>query len=259
MDELLALMVEEEKEEGSVGDGNDDNNGEDFCGGIDELASLMFQDEETPQPHQPTEAAKKKTVTPNASSVNSAPAKRNKTKPKIVFEASVDDLIGIRMLNRLVSSNDLLELITDHPYFPPASLSAMPLAKLNTLLLDPARIVDPATVAGKANLVTVGLVFSNSGTRISAKGGGFCVLNIGNFASGPCLTIFLFGDAYGKYCRTCTAGKVIAVMGPKLLPCNRKDGKSDKYQDNPVSFSVYESGQLQIVATARDYGTCNGK
>jgi minichromosome maintenance protein 10 len=48
-------------------------------------------------------------------------------------------------------------------------------------------------------------------------------------------------------------------MGPKLLPSSRKDNKSNQYNDNPVSFSVYESGQLQIVANARDYGTCQGK
>ena len=160
------------------------------------------------------------------------------------------------MLNRLVSSVDLMELITDHPYFPPASLSAMPLAKLNSLLLDPARIVDPATVSGKTNLVTVGIVFTNSGTRISAKGGGFCVLTIGSLKSGPCLTVFLFGHAYGKYCRSCIPGKVVALLGPKLLPSSRKDNKSNQHNDYPVSFAVYETAHLQIVANARDYGTC---
>ena len=175
-------------------------------------------------------------------------------------KASIDDRLDIRMTNRLVSSNDLLELITDYDYHSPSVLSAMTLKRLNSLLQEPSQIIDPATVAGKTeSLVTVGIVFSNTGTRISNKGGAFCILTIGNLNSGPCLTILLFGDAYGKYCVSCKPGKVIAVMAPKLLPANRGDtggnGRS-RDADRTVSFSVYNAGQLKIVANARDYTTC---
>ena len=175
-------------------------------------------------------------------------------------EASIDDRLGIRMTNRLVPSNDLSELITDYTYFSPSVLSAMTLKRLNSQLQDPSPIIDPATVAGKTeSLVTVGIVFSNSGTRISSKGGAFCVLTIGNLNSGPCLTVFLFGEAYGKYCVSCKPGKVIALMTPKLLPASRGDssGSNKGYNaDRTVSFSVYDSDQLKIVANARDYATC---
>ena len=191
-----------------------------------------------------------------------------------VIESSVDDRIGIRMRNRLVSSNDLMELITDYMYFSPSVLSAMALSRLNTLLQDPSPIIDYATVAGKTeNLVTIGIVFSNSGTRISSKGGAFCVLTIGNLNSGPCLSIFLFGSAYGKYCVSCKPGTVIALMQPKLLPANRGDGNSggsgssngsngrnsnNNSNNSTVTFSVYDIGQLKVVANAKDYGTCKG-
>jgi hypothetical protein len=194
-----------------------------------------------------------------------------------IVESSVDDRIGIRMRNRLVPSNDLMELITDYMYFSPSVLSAMTLSRLNTLLQDPSPIIDCATVAGKTeNLVTIGIVFSNSGTRISSKGGAFCVLTIGNLNSGPCLPIFLFGSAYGKYCVSCKPGTVIALMQPKLLPANRGDGNSDRSgsgsgsgsgsngrnnnnsnsNNSTVTFSVYDIGQLKVVANAKDYGTC---
>ncbi|KAG7359821.1 hypothetical protein IV203_034919 [Nitzschia inconspicua] len=277
MDELLELMEDSSSAQEKTVNASD---------GMDELAFLLGRDDDKEKEKYETRQQRSSSPTPTSSSTHRQSATCSKTKPVVTpsntnsvssqlkgsskarptVEASVDDRLGIRMLNRLVSSADLLELITDHPYFAPATLSAMPLAKLNTLLLDPARIVDPATVAGKTNLVTVGMVFSNSGTRISSKGGAFCVLTIGNFASGPCVTIFLFGDVYGKYCRTCTPGKVVAVMGPKLLPSNRKDGnnnKSSQYSSNSndcaVAFSVFDRGQLQLVATARDYGTCQGK
>jgi hypothetical protein len=175
-------------------------------------------------------------------------------------EASIDDRLGIRMTNRLMPSNDLSELITDFTYFSPSVLSAMTLKRLNSQLQDPSPIIDPATVAGKTeSLVTVGIVFSNSGTRISSKGGAFCVLTIGNLNSGPCLTVFLFGEAYGKYCVSSKPGKVIALLTPKLLPASRGDnGRSNKgyNADRTVSFSVYDSDQLKIVANARDYATC---
>jgi hypothetical protein len=189
-----------------------------------------------------------------------------------VVESSVDDRIGIRMRNRLVSSNDLMELITVYMYFSPSVLSAMTLSRLNALLQDPSPIIDYATVAGKTeNLVTIGIVFSNSGTRISSKGGAFCVLTIGNLNSGPCLSIFLFGSAYGKYCVSCKPGTVIALMQPKLLPANRGDGNSggsgsgsgsngrnsnNNSNNSTVTFSVYDIGQLKVVANAKDYGTC---
>ena len=184
----------------------------------------------------------------------------NQHHEKHFVEASIDDRLGIRMTNRLVPSNDLSELVTDYIYFSPSILSAMTLKRLNSLLQDPSPIIDPATVAGKTeSLVTVGIVFSNSGTRISSKGGAFCVLTIGNLNSGPCLSIFLFGEAYGKYCCSCQPGKVIALMTPKLLPASRGDGSGSGKGfnvDRTVSFSIYDVGQLKIVANARDYGTC---
>jgi minichromosome maintenance protein 10 len=302
MEELFQLMedtlpaqgVQHQQQQYQEDDDDDDDDDRIFSNnhssdnGMNELAALMDQDDDDDdeigsQPkrlsttcstsntirHQKQNISCTAIVTPLSSLSNRPSTTKgdNKvtttTKLKPV-EVSVDDRLGIRMLNRLVSSSDLMDLITNHPYFSPASLSAMSLTSLNTLLLDPARIVDPATVAGKTNLVTVGMVFSNSGTRISSKGGAFCVLTIGNFASGPCVTLFLFGDVYGMYCRTCTPGKVVAVMGPKLLPSSRQDSnninnKSNRYTDAAISFSIYDRGQLQMVATARDYGTCRGK
>ncbi len=198
-------------------------------------------------------------------------ATQNRSGPKVrppsyqyqaqnLARASVDDRLDIRMTNRLVSSDDLSELMTDFVYYSPSVLSAMTLKRLNSLLQIPSQIIDPSTVAGKTeNLLTVGIIFSNSGTRISSKGGAFCVLTIGNLNSGPCLTIFLFGEAYGKHCVSCKQGKVIALMDPKLLPANRGDGggnNKSQNADRTVSFSVYDAGQLKIVANARDYATC---
>ena len=112
------------------------------------------------------------------------------------------------MMDRKISSVDLVDMISINPYHTPATLSAMSLTALARLLIDPPIRIDPATVMGKMNVVTVGVVFGNSGTKISKKGGAFCILDIGNFTSGPCFSIMLFGDVYSKHVRTCVPGRV---------------------------------------------------
>ena len=238
MDELLALMESSPAEKDSSSTSQTEESG------MDELASLLCE-------NPPQESSKP--PGPHPYSTNSAlvtPSHPQRRAPSKPVEVSVDDRLGIRMINRTMSSIDLIDLISVNPYQSPASLSAMSLASLARILVDPPRIVDRATVCGRTNVVTVGIVFSNSGTRISAKGGAFCVLTIGSFVSGPCVSILLFGDVYSKHCRACQPGKVIALVGPRLLP--PKNGSND----TSISFSVTDPSQLQIVAMAKDYGIC---
>ena len=53
--------------------------------------------------------------------------------------SNVDAKVGFRITSRKVSSMDLLDMLSSHPYHSPASLAAMSLQQLNTLLCDPAR------------------------------------------------------------------------------------------------------------------------
>ena len=165
---------------------------------------------------------------------------------------SVDDRVGIRMINRKISGLDLMNLITDHPYHSPATLCASSLANLNRMLADPAAVIDAATVCGKTSLVTVGLVFSNSGTRVASSGNAFCNLQIGNLNTGPTVSLLLFGSCYSKYCRTLKAGKVVALVNPRLLPS--KNGGAAK--DTSITLTVNDESQLILVADARDFGFC---
>jgi minichromosome maintenance protein 10 len=165
---------------------------------------------------------------------------------------NVDDRVGIRMIRRKVSSIDLIDIVSENPYHSTASLSAMSLAALNRLLVDPAAVLDPANVCGKTGMVTVGVVFSNSGTRMAASGNAFCVLTIGNLRTGPAVSVMLFGSAYSAFCRNCVPGKVIALLSPRLIPS--KSGSGPK--DTSVTFSLSDERQLKLLADARDYGVC---
>ena len=171
-----------------------------------------------------------------------------------VVEASIDTKLGIRMVKRNISSTELIQIISSQPHHSPAALAAMSRLALNQLLIEPSSIVDDATVQGPMNIVTVGIVFTNSGTRISSNGRAFSLVTIGNLATGPVATVFLFGEAYGEYCRKCPPGKVVAIVGPSLVP-PKNNGKSD----TSVALSVRDRRQLLVVANAQDFGTCKGK
>jgi hypothetical protein len=166
---------------------------------------------------------------------------------------NVDDRVGIRMIKRKVSSIDLMDIVSENPYHSTASLSAMSLAALNRLLVDPAAVLDPANVCGKTGIVTVGVVFSNSGTRMAASGNAFCVLTIGNLRTGPAVSVMLFGSAYSAFCQNCVPGKVVALLSPRLIPS--KSGSGPK--DTSVTFSLSDERQLKLLADARDYGVCS--
>jgi hypothetical protein len=163
----------------------------------------------------------------------------------------VDDRVGIRMIRRKISGAEIMDLISDNPYHSTASLSAMSLAALNQLLVNPAAVVDKASkVCGTTNLVTVGIVFSNSGTRLTASGNAFCVLTIGTLATGPAIAALLFGSVYSQFCRTCSPGQVVALVRPRLLPPRK--GSS-------VSFTFNDERHFLLVADAQDFGLCKAK
>jgi minichromosome maintenance protein 10 len=130
----------------------------------------------------------------------------------------------------------------------------MTTAGLNRLLQDPSPVVDVATVTGRTNLLTIGIVFTNSGTKISKTGRAFSILEIGNLVTGPIVTVFLFGDAYSKCSNICIGGTVVALLNPSIVP----PSQNSTSKDNALSLSVGDQRQLLPVASAKDYGICKG-
>ena len=167
-------------------------------------------------------------------------------------ETAVDEKVGIRMTQRIISSIDLLDFISTTPYHSPAALSAMSRAHLNQLLVEPSILITPETVCGRTSILTLGVVFENSGTRISGKGSAFSILKIGNLVTGPCCTVFLFGDAYSHYTAKLKSGMVVALLSPNLVPPKPESNATS------VALSVRDAKQVIHVAKAKDYGICKG-
>jgi hypothetical protein len=277
MDELLALMEDpppppsrEEQQEETRSSPND--------AGLDELASLLDNDDvgddeaqlEAPiarkppssspntRPQPPSYSRRSALVTPhdasrstdNRQKQRSSSSTSNTNSTNKPVDIGLDDKLGIRIINRKISSVDIIDVISTNPYFTPATLSAMCLQRLSKTLVDPPQIVDRATVVGRATLVTIGILFSNTGTRFSKKGSAFCKLTMGNFTSGPCVSVLVFGDAYSQHCKNLKPGHVVAVVAPRLLP------PSDHGGDTSLSLSVTDVRNLLWVGTAQDYGVC---
>ena len=116
MDELLELM-------------NDENGGssQDITYESVEEPKASSGDNEKGRNGKPDE--RKTIVTPSRSSTGTKFSSSSDRECHRIHgvEQSVDDRLGIRMTNRLVSSSDLLDLVTDFAYFSPSVLSAMSL------------------------------------------------------------------------------------------------------------------------------------
>ena len=168
-----------------------------------------------------------------------------------------NDRFGIRMINRKISSLDLMNRMIDYPFHGTAQLCAASLSMLNTLLVEPTTILDVATVNGKTHLWTLGIVFTNSGSRIGPSGKAYCMLTIGTLTTGPTITIMSFGTSYLTFCRTARPGMVIALMNPRLLSPRTVGNNNDRSTTTTMrTFSITENEQLLIIGDAQDYGRC---
>ena len=186
---------------------------------------------------------------PNEQSVTtlSGDTPRNQASSKTDSVGAVDPLTKIRIINRKKSKVEMIDIVSSMSFHSTASLASMSKATISTMIIKPSANDD---AAGKSNMATMGIVFSNSGTRISKHGRGYCVLTVGDLHTGPTVTILLFGDAYSTHTKQVKAGDVIAVLASNILP-------SQNGRDTRISLSVNESDQIVHVGKAMDYGLCS--
>jgi len=270
------------------GDDDDDGGGDN----VDELLALMeeAEKEEAKDSSSRRPAGQHPYQQQND---NDSPRQEDAAQRQRRISSNLETKLDIRLANRKIGSSDnsnnntsdeLVELMSEYSqsYRSPASLCAMSRTDWNRLLQDPVPAAAlsssssttnadaAAVVSGRTNLLTVGIVLSNSGPRVAtASGNAYCVLTIGTLKAGPCVSVFLFGSAYGQHFRSCRPGTVVAVVDPKLLPPpspeQQRHGKksaaaassSTSSYDTSVSFAVSDAGrQFRVVGEARDFGSC---
>jgi hypothetical protein len=215
---------------------------------MDDLLALMGNAEETIT----SEIAKvnsddENVFFPEENTVKEMSNARHQMSNKGGSVGTVDPLTKIRIVNRKKSKVEMVDIVSSMSFHSTASLANMSKAELSALIVKPSANDD---AAGKSNMATMGIVFTNSGTRISKNGRGFCVFTVGDLHTGPTVSVFLFGDAYSTHTKQVKAGDVIAVLASNILP-------SQNGRETRISLSVNDSDQMVNVGKAMDYGLCS--
>ena len=190
-------------------------------------------------------------------------------------QSTLDPLTNLRITNRRTSRFDLSDALAPFEFVTSARLAAMSTRDLGRYIAQPSAGggsggfsfgAGPAPNAnasdcftgGKSNLATMGILFSNSGSKVSSNTGrAYSIFQLGDLSTGPAVSVFLFGDAYSKHTGNTNgsysgrAGSVVAILAPNILPPKRGGATS-------VSLSVNNADQILTVGTAQDYATCSG-
>lgn len=192
----------------------------------------------------------------------------NKNKNNSSILGIDENKIGnIRLIKRLMSSNDIIELIDEenelyNNFYTTTKICSSSLSGLNNMLIEPKSILSEEAIYGKTNILTFGIIFHNTGTRLSSKDGrAYCILEIGNSLKiGPIISVFCFGNAYSSYVKKCIPGCVIGIYYPNLLPRNNNKKSNNNKSSNTciISFSINDKDQLIQIGTSKDYGICKG-
>jgi len=233
---------------------------------MDDLLALMGSDNEDdtislghnikPASREPshqvedtTSSRKNKTTTSRNS--QSTPS-QSTTQSNGAASGSIDPYTKIRIVQRRTGKVELVDLLAPFQFVTTAGLANMNKAQISALITHPSNNNDSNSPSGRSSMASMGIVFSNSGTRMSKNGRAFSIITLGDLHTGPTVSIFLFGHAYSDFTTKIQTGSVIAVVGSSIMP-SRQGGETR------ISLSVNDIQQLILVGKAMDYGTCAGE
>ena len=239
---------------------------EDTIGGADERRRQQSSSNQAH--HVPRSATAARNNAPSSSSVEAAQKKRH------LDQSTLDPLTNLRITNRRTSRFDLSDALAPFEFVTTARLAAMSTRDLGRYITQPSNRANdnngggfsfgagPAPNAGnnftggKSSLATMGVLFGNSGSKVSpSTGRAYSIFQLGDLSTGPAVSVFLFGDAYSKHTGNGSyagkAGSIVAILSPNILPPKRGGATS-------VSLSVNSADQIVHVGTAQDYGVCSG-
>lgn len=232
MDDLLALMGSDNEDDAISSDHNTKQASREPSHQVEDIASR-----------------KNKTIT----SRNSQSAPSQSTTPSNGAAAgSIDPYTKIRIVQRRTGKVELVDLLAPFQFVTTAGLANMNKAQISALITHPSNNNDSESPSGRSSMASMGIVFSNSGTRMSKNGRAFSIITLGDLHTGPTVSIFLFGHAYSDFTTKIQTGSVIAVVGSSIMP-SRQGGETR------ISLSVNDIQQLILVGKAVDYGTCAGE
>jgi len=152
----------------------------------------------------------------------------NSALPKDVYS---DSFFGIRIVNPLVSSNELKERMKGK--------IAVTVSKVKSHIISDNVHND---------WVIAGVLINKSLTKTSQKGTSYCIWKISDLSDDlKTVSIFLFSNAYKQLWKTIT-GNVIGILNPNVLESKDNIDQATLSIDNPQ--------KLMILGKSKDMGKC---
>jgi len=166
MDDLLALM-------------GSDNEDDTIISGYNIKAASR---EPSHQVEDTASSRKNRTTTSRNS--QSAPS-QSTTQSNGAAAGSIDPFTKIRIVQRRTGKVDLVDLLAPFQFVTTAGLANMNKAQISALITHPSNNNDSDSPSGRSSMASMGIVFSNSGTRMSKNGRAFSIITLGDLHTGP--------------------------------------------------------------------------
>lgn len=201
-------------------------------------------------------------------------AKQATTKPSKSCTTPCDPITGLRITDRRTSRADMIDAFSPFTYKSCSMLAAASRVEWTSYLISGGSSAG-GTPNGKTNVVTCGILTTDTSSKLSKTGRAFAILNLGDLPSSmqsrtssfggggihACVSVFLFGDALRilstnkNYLR---AGYAVAILGANVMP-PKNDGKGGgNITTTSVSLSVNDPRQILPIGKAVDCGRCSG-
>lgn len=183
------------------------------------------------------------------------------------IRTSCDPLTGLRIVDRKTSRADMVDAFSSYTYRSCSILAAASRAEWGTYIIDKG---SSDNISGKTNLVTCGILTTDTSSRLSSKTGrAFAMLSLGDLPSSAnsinsnitaCVSVFLFGDALKILSNTkyIKAGYAVAILGPNLMPPRSNGNTNNNGGTTSITFSINDPKQVLMIGRAVDCDRCKG-
>ena len=180
---------------------------------------------------------------------------------------SCDPLTGLRIVDRKTSRADMVDAFSSYTYRPCSILAAASRSEWGTYIIDKG---SSDNISGKTNLVTCGILTTDTSSRLSSKTGrAFAMLSLGDLPSSAnsinsnitaCVSVFLFGDALKILSNTkyIKAGYAVAILGPNLMPPRSNGNTNNNGGTTSITLSINDPKQVLMIGRAVDCDRCKG-
>ena len=166
--------------------------------------------------------------------------KSQNSNPKTNEEINRDVFSGIRLINPLISSQRMKEL-----------MNGRKMVKMSLIKSQ----INKTTNDIDGDWVTIGIVIGKVAPKVSKNGKQYSIWKLSDLKTKNVVSFFLFGDVYAEHWKI-PVSSVVGLLNPKIMSDDKYEKKS-KYGKNEIcSLTVDNSAKLLLMGTAKDMGYC---